>query len=553
MRAAIYCRVSTSAQEDNHSLPTQEAACRKYAAEHGMTVLSCYCEVWSAFTRDRPQLVKMREQIRTGAVDVVIVYATDRLSRSQTDFAIIFDEMQRAGVHLHCVSEPFEDTALGKFIISVRAFAGELEREKIRERTMRGNNNRLARGELRPSNRPLYGYQWNDPARKAKTAYIIDEERSAVVRRIFAAVASGATLRSVARALTAEGVPTANGAASWSHEVVRGMCRHEAYMGVAVMNRYGDATVNGKRKRTAKPAEEHVTLPEGTIPPIVSPELFAAVQGKLDRNKQEASRNNRDPETFLLRAGFVRCGYCGGIVHTAHDKHRDGSPRPSYAVRQQGEIEHHGCPSFSIVSHILDGAVWAKVRELMEEGAIEREIARLQAQPDTTAEEERAIERALAEVERKRGNISRVLSDLDDPDTAAPLVVELKSLAERKRGLEEELTNIAARWMAAQATRRTLDSIRARIIPATQLVGWSEPLTNRPAPEDHSDALDRLNYAQRRDLLAALGMRVTLFRADHEPRYVIESNIPLDGCEGGNSAIVATSCSPQSHLPGLRR
>lgn len=32
-RAAIYCRVSSEKQETNYSLPTQEAACREYAAE----------------------------------------------------------------------------------------------------------------------------------------------------------------------------------------------------------------------------------------------------------------------------------------------------------------------------------------------------------------------------------------------------------------------------------------------------------------------------------------------------------------------------------------
>ena len=31
--AAIYCRVSTTAQEDNSSLATQEQRCREYAAK----------------------------------------------------------------------------------------------------------------------------------------------------------------------------------------------------------------------------------------------------------------------------------------------------------------------------------------------------------------------------------------------------------------------------------------------------------------------------------------------------------------------------------------
>jgi predicted site-specific integrase-resolvase len=34
-RVAIYCRVSTAAQEDNSSLETQETRCRDYATKQG--------------------------------------------------------------------------------------------------------------------------------------------------------------------------------------------------------------------------------------------------------------------------------------------------------------------------------------------------------------------------------------------------------------------------------------------------------------------------------------------------------------------------------------
>ena len=38
-RAVIYCRVSTEEQAENgYSLQTQNAACRKYAADNGFTV-----------------------------------------------------------------------------------------------------------------------------------------------------------------------------------------------------------------------------------------------------------------------------------------------------------------------------------------------------------------------------------------------------------------------------------------------------------------------------------------------------------------------------------
>lgn len=374
-RAVVYARVSTSAQETNTSLESQTSACRLYCDQHGMEIVTVATEVWSAFTRERPELARLRAMIRAKAIDALVIYATDRLSRSQTDFAILFDEMQTAGVALHCVSEPFEDTAMGRFLISVRAFAGELEREKIRERTMRGNRTRLSNGSLRPGNRALFGYEWDNPEWKAKNRYVIHMEHAAVVRRIFDMAVRGLSLRSIARTLNDEGIPTANGAANWQSEVIRGMLRHEGYAGVAVGNRYADTKVDDKRKRVERPAAEHIHLPAGTIPPIISAETFAAVQERLTRNKAESTRNNRDPETFLLRAGFIFCGYCGKRIHTAYHKNRSGALRPSYGVLQSAN-DHYDCPAFSMSAKDLDVVVWAKVSSVMREGGLERELAR---------------------------------------------------------------------------------------------------------------------------------------------------------------------------------
>jgi DNA invertase Pin-like site-specific DNA recombinase len=60
-RAAIYCRVSSSQQEENSSLHTQEEHCRAYAVEHNWTVAAVYREVHSgAELFERPQLTLLR-------------------------------------------------------------------------------------------------------------------------------------------------------------------------------------------------------------------------------------------------------------------------------------------------------------------------------------------------------------------------------------------------------------------------------------------------------------------------------------------------------------
>ena len=62
-----------------------------------------------------------RGLLREGTVDVVIAYAVDRLSRNQNHIGVLFDEVQQAGASLEFVTEKFEDTAIGRFILAARA------------------------------------------------------------------------------------------------------------------------------------------------------------------------------------------------------------------------------------------------------------------------------------------------------------------------------------------------------------------------------------------------------------------------------------------------
>jgi site-specific DNA recombinase len=72
MRAAIYCRVSTSGQAENGtSLESQRDACLKLAAERGYEVpTECvFVEDLSGADLDRPLLERVRELVRVYEVD----------------------------------------------------------------------------------------------------------------------------------------------------------------------------------------------------------------------------------------------------------------------------------------------------------------------------------------------------------------------------------------------------------------------------------------------------------------------------------------------------
>jgi site-specific DNA recombinase len=81
---------------------------------------------------------RVRRLTREGSVDIILAYAVDRLARNQTKLAVLLDEVQETDVALECVIEKIEDTPLGKLVMSLRALAAQIEREKIVERTTRG-------------------------------------------------------------------------------------------------------------------------------------------------------------------------------------------------------------------------------------------------------------------------------------------------------------------------------------------------------------------------------------------------------------------------------
>src|SRR5215208_6392186 len=94
VRCAIYTRVSTDQglEQDFNSLDAQYDAAQAYIrsqAHAGWTLIrSKYDDGgFSGGTTERPALQRLLEDVRTGKIDIIVVYKVDRLTRSLADFA----------------------------------------------------------------------------------------------------------------------------------------------------------------------------------------------------------------------------------------------------------------------------------------------------------------------------------------------------------------------------------------------------------------------------------------------------------------------------------
>jgi len=516
-RAAIYTRVSSAGQEDNTSLGTQEAKCRELCSERGYDVVGVFTDVHTGEDLiERPQLGGLLQEVRAGQYDVIITHAPDRLSRKVAHRYYLTVEAQRVGTRIEYVLSGYDTSTLeGSMLDSITGILAEFELLKIKERTSRGKLARAQGSATRPAallvgNRPLYGYQWRD---ETKAAYDINPQTAMVVRRIFDSMLGGDTLRSIARGLTSDAVPTPTGRMSvWSIATLAHILKCPSYSGVAKAYLRTSEKVPGKRARkrtTRAPGDEGVVmLPDGTIPPIVTPEAFAAVGERLKRNQAAASRNNPNPQATLLRGGFAKCGYCGCNLRAMKASRGQG-----YIYRcAVSNIDRYGCPYFSIAAPKLDDEVWEHVLHTVTHPDIMRE--RLAALADTsndTAAPGRSaeLERALGDNRRQRDRLVQQLANIEDDSDADVISQTINQLAQRRRSLEAELAEVS----------KVVAKVRGLEDLMMEFDSWAWTWGQQLAGAD---------YRSRRYLLEALGVQVRVWSMDHEPRYDITARVPLD-------------------------
>ena len=184
--------------------------------------------------------------------------------------------------------------------------------------------------------------------------------------------------------------------------------------------------------------------------------------------------------------------------------------------RSKGGVDYrcgptHGLPCShptTIKGNILDAAVWQRVRAIITDPlTVSRELERVR-QSDPTTEDLRVIDRLVSEVERQRSNLTRAIAMIDDPDTAAPLMAQLRTLSDRRRALEGEQQTLQERQAVWQSTQADLD----------HLAQWCSSIAGR---------VDELSWEQRRMALTALNLAVTVYPKSHEPRFVITADIDI--------------------------
>lgn len=122
-KTALYIRVSTQEQAlEGYSIDAHTDRLTSYCRAKGWGIGKIYKDAgFSGSNMDRPALQQLLSDIKDGAIDCVLVYKLDRLSRSQKDtLCIIEDVFLSHNVSFVSMQENFDtSTPFGRAIIGI--------------------------------------------------------------------------------------------------------------------------------------------------------------------------------------------------------------------------------------------------------------------------------------------------------------------------------------------------------------------------------------------------------------------------------------------------
>jgi site-specific DNA recombinase len=320
-----------------------------------------------------------------------------------------------------------------------------------------------------------------------------------------------ATVYRLAARLTGLGAPAPMGGPRWSVASVRGILRNPAYAGRALSNRTQVAPARSRKSAMlpAGPGVSHAPRPEGDwiavpVPAVVSEEVFARVQAKLDADQQGAARNTR--HEYLLRA-LISCGAC----RLSCTGRQTAKGYRSYLCRGRTDplrvAQGERCTARYIPAGQLDELAWADLCALLTGPAhVARALARAQGGawlPRELQARQATVRQALAQPGRRQ---QRLL------DAYLAEVITLPELERKRQDLDRRRDTLLARQHQLDAAARQKPELGA---VADGIEAFCRTVRA---------GLAAAAFAQRRQLAELLIDRVVVTDDQVEIRYVLPTS-----------------------------
>jgi DNA invertase Pin-like site-specific DNA recombinase len=285
-RAAIYTRLSKD-RPDERSREDQEADCRALCTAKGYEVVAVHTDLESGYRRTarRPGYQALVADLESGAVDAVVIWKLDRLTRQGIrQVAPMLDALEGVGATLLSVHDPIDtSTAMGEGVLGMLASMAKAESENISVRSRRAKRHYAEMGRHKDGGPRAFGLSpdWST---------VVPEE-VALIREAAERILAGESLRGVVLDWGRRDVETSTGR-PFLVASLRSLLLQERL--------YGARVYKGR-----------VVAAGGW--PVILDELTCR---RLRAVLTDPNRRMGAPVRSYLLTGFLRCSKCGGRMRS---------------------------------------------------------------------------------------------------------------------------------------------------------------------------------------------------------------------------------------------
>jgi DNA invertase Pin-like site-specific DNA recombinase len=300
-RVAAYARVSSAKEAQLQSLSAQISYYSKLIQSRpDWEYCGVYADDITGTKENRDEFQRLLYDCKSGCVDMVITKSISRFARNTVTLLEEVRGLKMLGIDVYFERENIHSASgEGELMLTVLASFAQEESLSVSENCKWRIRKKFENGEVVNFNR-MYGYD------VAKGEITINEERAAVIRRIFAEYIGGDGATTIAKRLNAEGIPTLNGG-RWNASVIGGMLQNEKLTGNCLLQK--TVSTDHLTKRQVK---NNGILPkyyaERTHPAIIGMDMFEKAQAvRAERAAVFKSEGIKKITPFTSK---ITCGEC---------------------------------------------------------------------------------------------------------------------------------------------------------------------------------------------------------------------------------------------------
>lgn len=327
--AAIYIRVSTDSQTE-FSPDAQLKAIKNYARSHNYEIDSRYIfkdeGISGRKAEKRPGFMKMIALAKSkpsSPFSTILVHKFDRFARNRED-SVVYKSLLRkeCNVDVISITEDFGDDKFSVILEAMLEAMAEYYSLNLSDEVLKGMTEKAHRGEYQT--KAPFGYNL------VNKALVINNEESPIIKKLFESFNLGTPLRTLAFNLNSYGIKTKRGNL-WEVRTVEYVLRNPIYVGDTVWTPGRKSSYNFKERDL-----DGIYIKE-THPPIVSRDLFDAVQLKIQKNKELYKYSKEKRGNDWIRR-LVKCSNCGSTLSMSSkgylqcSAYSHGSCRESHSI-----------------------------------------------------------------------------------------------------------------------------------------------------------------------------------------------------------------------------